>query len=137
MKPLSVCLLAAVLALCLGGCIRTEPDLREIKQIPPQAVYVTSLELAGVGGTFTDGNIAVSGNGYLVLDMQISGGSVKSVAVVDALADESVYTIRKPKTALYDSSFYLYQPDNQYKLKFEKAQGLHAAVAVYFVPEAV
>ena len=136
MKKRSILLLAAVciLAAALAGC-RTTPDIHEIKEIPANAQKVASLELTGQSGTFTDGNIAVSGNGYIILDVRLQSGSVKSVSVKDATEDKTVYTILSPKTALYDSAFNDYQAENEYKLSFIDAREITGGIDVYFLAE--
>jgi hypothetical protein len=92
-------------------------------------------ELTGQSGTYTKGIVYVSGNGYIIFDVRLESGSVKSVGIKDAAADETIYTISKPTTALYDSAFYEYKADTEYKLSFVDAKELHGSVTVYFVAQ--
>lgn len=134
-KRLTLLLLVLLMfAVVLAGC-RTGPDIREVKDIPTDAVEIMTSELLGQSGTYTKGSIYVSGNGYFILDIQLQSGSVKSVGIIDATLDETIFAISKPNTALYDSGYYEYKADSEYKLSFVDAKEINGTITVYYVPE--
>ena len=127
-------LIVLITTFSLTGCI-TKPDIQEIKEIPENALEIMTSELLGESGTYTKGSIHVSGNGYIILDIHIDSGSVKSVEIKETAGNETIYVISKPTSALYDSAFYEYQVNNEYKLNFTDAKDLHGFITVYFVEE--
>ncbi len=121
-------------AFLLAGC-STTPNVQEINEIPANAIEITTSELRVQSGTYTEGSIYVSGNGYIVLDVQLESGSVKTIGIKDVVEDEIICTISKPKTALYDSAMYEYRADSEYKLSFTDAKDITGTITVYFVAE--
>lgn len=118
----------------LTSC-KTTSAIQEIKEIPVDAKKIMTLELTGSSGTYTNGTIDISGNGYLIFDLQTQSGSVKKIGVKDGMKDKIICQINNPKTALYSSKSYEYRADREYTLSFVNAKELRGTITVYFVSE--
>lgn len=117
------------------GCTQTKSDLQEIKELPENAEKIVSLSLNSISGTFTHGELTLADKGYLLFDIQLESGSIKSLGIKDIPKDELIYSIDKPKTALYDSAVYEYSADSQYTISFTDAKEANGILTIYFVKE--
>lgn len=132
---LKFALMLFILVTALTGCGEMKDNPKKIDAIPETANQVMTMELNGQSGTFTYGKIDVSGTGYLILEVQIQSGSIKALGLQDAAKDKIIYTINKPQNAMYDSAFYDYEADHEYKLYLGKAKDVYSTINVYFIPE--
>lgn len=123
-----------VSVLILSGCQKAS-NLQIIKGIPANAEKVSIVELKGESGTYTSGRINVSGNGHLILDVQLESGSVTSIGTKEALTNKVIYTIKSPKNAIYDGVFYAFEADSEYQLVFTNAKKVKGIIAIYFLAE--
>lgn len=136
MKKLNKLLLIVLFisAFVLSGCQKIF-NLQKVKEIPTNAERVSIVELKGESGTYTSGRIGVSGNGHLLLDIQLESGSVTSMGIKEALTNDVIYTIKSPKTGLYDGISYNFEADGEYQLFFTNAKEIEGFIELYFVTE--
>lgn len=117
------------------GCTQPKSDLQEIKELPENAEKIVSLALNSISGTFTHGELTLADKGYVIFDIQLESGSIKSLGIKDIPKDDLIYSIEKPQTALYGSAVYKYNADSQYTISFTDAKEANGTLTIYFVKD--
>ena len=117
------------------GCTQTKPDSQEIKELPENAEKIVSLALNSISGTFTHGELTLADKGYIIFDIQLDSGSIKTLGIKDVSIDALVCSVEKPQTALYNSAIYEYNADSEYKLSFTDAKDAIGTLTIYFVKD--
>lgn len=134
-KLQKVFILFAIFITLFTGCTQPKPDLQEIKELPENAEKIVSLSLNSISGTFTHGELTLADKGYILFDIQLDSGSIKSLGIKDIPKDELICSIDKPQTALYSSAVYEYSADSQYTISFTDAKEANGILTIYFVKD--
>lgn len=126
--------LFALLAALFAGCTQ-KTDSQQIKQLPENAEKIASLALNSISGTFTHGEITLADKAYIIFDIQLESGSIKSLGIKDIATNELIFSVQKPQTGLYNSAFYDYKADSIYTLDFTDAQEANGTLTIYSVKD--
>ena len=129
-------LLAIVLflfALGVAGC--TTAPTETIDSIPSGAQKLTTVDLPGRSGTYTDGSFSGWNDGHIILDVKIHSGTVNTIEIVNAAGDETVDSIKKSKGGIYETASHGYRSGREYKLNFVNSKNLTGSVDVYFIAD--
>lgn len=116
-----------------SGCVRTYPDLQEIKDIREDAQKIITIELNNDNGDILSNDFNLSGNGYIAFDVNITSGSIGSIDIVDNTLNQEIYNIKKPTTAKYDSGYNDYNSNSSYSIRLNNAKNIVGSIDVYYI----
>ena len=128
----AVLVIVLLVSILLAGCAPSGAET--IEEIPSGAKKITTIDLTGQTGTYTDGDINVWTDGYLILDVNIKSGTVNTIEIADLTLEETIHSIKKPKKGIYDSVIYGYRSGRDYGLNFVNSKNLTGSIDVYFIP---